>query len=273
MRRIIILLFMLVFITPVPAVADELVLEKGKGIEVCEAYQKSLQGMSLQDMVCGEKADTIYDDVLPPLRMPLCCEEGISNSTKDFKRPKWERLDLRENKELLRKIIKLFAMGDQFAEMEIMDLDDNAFKEFAKRTGLRYNPTYTMDALYKTSADIDNDGKAEKILLYQDAICMYTHVYSRPLFVLDEAKKQIDLKKTEPLMQNPFGKDLKSKAQDHLYQLYQIFFYKSKAYFDKWNMRDKTLSVYKQSKGEVKEICKYQYEQNSKNKEEEGHEN
>jgi len=263
MRKMILILVLVLFLLPVAALADELVLVKGKGVEVCEAYHKELQGMSLQDMVCGTESDfiTLYDDV--HVNIPLCCEEKISNSTQDFKRPKWERLDLRENKELVKRIEKFFAVGDQFAEMKITDLDDNAFNEFTKLTGLRYNPTYTLNALYKTSVDIDNDGKAEKVLLYQDAICMYTHVYSRPLFVLNESKNLIDVKKTEPLLQNPFPRHLRAKAVNHLYQLYDIFLYKSNVYFDKWNVYDWTLTVYKLSKDRGSKVCQYKYKTNN----------
>lgn len=236
MKKIGILFFALALL-PAAGWAGELKLIKGKGVEVCKAYQKSLQSMSLQDMVCGEKADT-----------------------KDFKRPKWGKLDFSGNKELLKKISNFISYGDQFAEdkgfgFEI--LSEKLWQE-SEVMGQKFPPMY---ALYTTKVDVDNDGMAERILLFREYICMFTRVYSRPLFVLDEAKNQIDVEKTEPLLQNPFPRDIKAKAINHLYQLYDIFFYRGKTYFDKWNMRDKTLNIYKQSKNETKEVCSYKYQE------------
>lgn len=242
MRKNIILLFILVFISPVSAFTDKLVLEKGKGVEVCEAYIEHIKNLSLQEMVCGEKTET-----------------------ETIKRPKWERLELKENKELFKKIQKFLSDGDQFAEMKIMD-DEKQFEE------LMDNMYTRSDALYKATVNIDNDSKAEKVLRYSEGLCMESHVYARPLLILDADKNLINPVQTEPLLQNPFGKDIKSKAQNHFYQLYDIFSFKNTTYFDKWNMRDWTLSVYNLSKSKVREVCKYKYEQTLINKEE-SHEN
>ncbi|MBU2591192.1 MAG: hypothetical protein KKC21_04140 [Nitrospinae bacterium] len=150
LKKITAITFVCLFIFPTLTFADELILVKGKGVEVCEAYHKELQGMSLQDMVCGKGTDfiTVLD---VKIRIPLCCEEEISNSTQDFKRPKWERLDLRENKELVKKIHKFYGVGDQFGKLRALD-EDNGFEKLMDEMYTR------MDALYKTSVDIDNDG-------------------------------------------------------------------------------------------------------------------
>jgi hypothetical protein len=114
--------------------------------------------------------------------------------------------------------------------------------------------------MFFTTVDIDNDGRQERIILYNHAQCMFTHAYSRVLLVLDEVNNQIDVKKTEPLLQNTTDPraDIRSKA-DGLYQMYDVFFYKDQTYFDKWNMRNWTLSVYIDSKGITKEVCNYKY--------------
>ena len=240
MRRKILLMFVWLFVFSTLAFADEYVLVKGKGVEVCEAHLKNLKTMNLYRMVC--ERNEYYPEA-----------NGI-------KRPKWERLDLRENKEIVKRIHKFFSYGDQFAEMKIMD-DEKQFEELMEVIYLKSH------ALYKAAMDIDNDGKAEKILLYSDGFCMETHVYSRPLFVLDENKNLIDVRKTEPLLRNPFPRNLRAKAVNSGYQLYDIFIYKKETYFDKWNMRDWTLTVYKLSKGSGREVCKYKYKQTLKNKE------
>jgi len=70
-------------------------------------------------------------------------------------------------------------------------------------------------------ADVDNDGKQEKIILYTDGRCMETHAYSRALLMLDEVNNQIDVKKTEPLLQNTTDPraDIRSKAVESNYQM------------------------------------------------------
>jgi hypothetical protein len=119
------------------------------------------------------------------------------------------------------------------------------------------------DTMYFTSVDINNDGKPEKIILYNDARCMYTHVYSRALFVLDDANNQIDVEKTEPLLQNgDTHADIKIKVHVN-YHVYDVFFYKNRTYFDIWNMNywTSTLSVYILSEGKTKEVCNYKYKE------------
>jgi hypothetical protein len=109
--------------------------------------------------------------------------------------------------------------------------------------------------------DIDNDNKEERICVYSEGRCMYSHVYARPLLILDKTRNLIDIKKTEPVMQNPFGNlyDIKGKAANHIYQLYDVFMYKNVKYFDKWNIVDWTLTVYYLSSGKVEEVCTYMY--------------
>ena len=109
--------------------------------------------------------------------------------------------------------------------------------------------------------DIDNDGKLEKALLYHARLCNIErrYYYARPLLVLDKAKNQIDVEKTEPLLQNPFPNNLQAKAVNHDYQLYDVILHKNIIYFDKWNARDWTVIIYKLAKNETKEICKYKY--------------
>jgi len=82
--------------------------------------------------------------------------------------------------------------------------------------------------------------------------------------VLDEVNNQIDVKKTEPLLQNTTDPraDIRSKA-DSLYQMYDVFFYKDQTYFDKWDIYNWTLSVYIDSKGKTKEVCNYKYKNES----------
>ncbi|MBI3399770.1 MAG: hypothetical protein HY026_11160 [Deltaproteobacteria bacterium] len=219
----------------------EYVLKKGQGVEVCEAHFKNLETLTLNEMVC--QRDESYPEA-----------NGITM-------PKWEELDLKENKELVKRIGKFFTFGDQFIKDEMLDSEGY----FNSQT-LKYN------SLKKTTADIDNDGKPEIVMLYREPRCdverniAYNIPYSRSLFVLDEAKNQIDVKKTEPLLQNisKSGYDIKTKAIESIYRLYDVFFYKKDTYFDKWFIRDWTLTVYKLSNDRGSEVCRYKYEQKLK---------
>ena len=175
-------------------------------------------------------------------------------------RPKWEEVDLKENKELIKRITKFFSNGDQFSDFELID-NEKEFEKYFNDHVLKYN------LLTKTVVDIDNDGKPETVMLYRKPRCntdrnaAYNIPYSRPLFVFDKDKNLIDIKKTEPFLQNPFGHlyDVKGKAMGYKYQIYDIFFYKNRTYFDKWNVRDWSLKVYIQSKDKTKEVCTYKY--------------
>jgi hypothetical protein len=234
------LALLIILTLPYTISADELVLVKGKGCSVCEAHYKNLRSLELNDMVC--ERDKSYPE-----------KNGIT-------RPKWEVVDLRENKELIKKITKFFSKGDQFGASKLVD-NEKEFEKYFNENVEKYN------LLIRSRVDIGNIGKPETVLLYREPRCdtvrnyEYNIPYSRVLFVLDEAKNLIDVKKTEPLLQNPFAHlyEVGGKAQGYLYQIYDIFIYKNRTYFDKWNVYDWTLSVYIQSNGKAKEVCKYKY--------------
>jgi hypothetical protein len=241
MRKLIFAFILLLF--PVVAFADELKLVKGKGVPVCEAHLKNLKSMDFQDMICHREK---YPE------------------NREIKRPKWEQLDLRENKELLKKTLKFLSHGgDQFAKD--IDLDDEkTFEKNLKEFWVESKEYPAMYILYTAKVDINNDGKPEKILLYGKGICMLTRVFSRPLLVLTEDRTKIDVEKTRSLLQNirqsdPLSSDIKAQTTENLYRLYDVFFYKHSTYFDKWNEYDLTLSVYRLSKDKTKEVCKYKY--------------
>jgi len=234
-RKIFLFILFVVLALPYAVFAGELVLVKGKGVPVCEAHYKNLKELNfVEHMVC--ERDKNYPE-----------QNGIT-------RPKWKELDLKENKELLKKIKKFLEGGDQFEKIKMYD-DKDEYESYLEEL-LRFG-----DTMFFTMVDIDNDGKQEKIILYNDGRCMDTHVYSRALLVLDEVNNQVDVRKTEPLLQNTTDPraDIRSKAGESNYQMYDVFFYKDQTYFDKWNMRNWTLSVYIDSKGKTREVCNYKY--------------
>ncbi|MBI3354455.1 MAG: hypothetical protein HY034_06170 [Nitrospirae bacterium] len=229
-KKMVLVFVLLLF--PSISFADELVLEKGKGVAVCEAYLESIKRLSLQEMVCGEKLES-----------------------NDIKRPKWERLELKENKELTRKIEKFLEGGDQFVKVKMYD-DEKEFEHYL-------NGPLKNSFIRIAEVDIANSGKAEKVLLYNARLCKIErrYYYARPLLILDEAKNQIDVKKTEPLLQNTTKEDadIGLLAIGHEYKAYDILFYKDTAYFNRWDVDDWTLTVYRQLNNKVKEVCMYKY--------------
>ncbi|OHB60598.1 MAG: hypothetical protein A2167_08020 [Planctomycetes bacterium RBG_13_46_10] len=232
--------FVVVLALPYSVFAGELSLIKGKGVPVCEAHYKNLKELKfLKYMVC--ERDKYYPE-----------QNGIT-------RPKWKELDLRKNKELVKKIEKFFQTGDQLAKSVDFD-DEKQFDKLIERW-IKSEKFPASRILYVTEIDINNDHKVEKIVLYSQALCMESHWYARPLAILDKDKNQIDVEKTMPLLQNVglANTDLKTKAIESIYRLYDVFFYENKTYFDKWNAYDLTLSVYNQSKDKTKEVCKYKY--------------
>jgi hypothetical protein len=233
-KKIVLFILFAVLALPYAVFAGELVLIKGKGVPVCEAHYKNLKELNfIEEMVC--ERDKYYPE-----------QNGIT-------RPKWQELDLKENKELVKKIHKFLGYGDQFKKIEMYD-DKDEYEKYLNVISL------VGDRMFFTMVDINNDGKQEKVILYNDARCMYTHAYSRVLLVLDEVNSQIDVKKTEPLLQNTTDPraDIRSKA-DGLYQMYDVFLYKDQTYFDSWDTYDRTGTVYIESKGKTREVCSYKY--------------
>jgi hypothetical protein len=198
------------------------VLVKGKGIPICEAHFKNLKSLSLNEMVC--RSDEFYPE-----------GNGIT-------RPEWEEIDLKKNKELVKRIEKYFDFGDQNAKREMYDNE----KEFDRYLDIILK---IGDEIYLSNIDIDNDGKKEKILFYYSGRCMYTHVYSRTLLVWDEHDNLINENTTKSICHDTIG----------VYQIYDVLLYKNRTYFDRWNVRDWTLHVYIHSEGKTKEVCKYKY--------------
>jgi len=58
--------------------------------------------------------------------------------------------------------------------------------------------------------------------------------------------------------------DIRGKAVNHGYQLYDVFIYENMTFFDKWNVYDWTLTVYKISGIEVNNVCKFKYSKESR---------
>jgi hypothetical protein len=241
MKKILMVLFLVFVPVLCWAGASELVMVKGQGVPVCEAHFKNLRSLELNEMVC--ERDESYPE-----------ENGIT-------RPEWAEVDLRENKELIKRMHKFFSIGDQFGAFKLFD-DEKEFESYFNDHISKY------DSLRQATVDIGNNGKPEIVMLYREPRCdvyrniAYNIPYSRALFVFDKDKNIIDIKNTEPLLQNSGNPnaDIATKVLG-LYQIYDIFSYNGQTYFDKWNVDDWTLSVYIQSKDKTKKVCNYKYKE------------
>ena len=234
MRKMMVTMAIILFLFPALGTAEEFVFEKGKGVEVCEAYHKNIELYHPRDIACDRKFDPEF---------------------KDFKKPQWEKWDLTENRDLAIKIKKFMLYGDQFAK--IPDLDDKG--RLVK--DLKHDPYFIADAMHFARIDINNDGDLENIIMYNEKRCMESRFFSRLLLVLSQDKTLIDDKKTDPLMQNPSsGSSLKARMMSHDFNTYDVFTYKGRTYFDDWFGRGffckETLKVYELSHNKAKEICR-----------------
>jgi hypothetical protein len=194
--------------TPIFRPVDNYVFVKGKGVEVCEAYYKNLTAYRAEE---------------------IACERKFRPELVDFKKPVWRNLDIAKNKDLAIKIFKFTTWGDQFK------VDPDLDKEKNENRG-HFNNAYMLIA----SVDIDNDSRPENVLLYDDGGCVHAaHVYWKPLLVLNDEMDLVDAVRTKPLLPEPIIGDknnIKNRVAVLNYEIYDVFYYKDKVYYDRWSL-------------------------------------
>lgn len=247
--------------------AGEYVMEKGKGVELCEVYKKELETLKIPDSLMCQIwmwGDSKYE------------------FSKDFKRLIWKKLDLKKkkNRELYRQYLNYTSGSTLYNNNATLN------REIENR-----NDRGQESDLYTISIDLDNDGKKENLLLYRQGFCPEREIFLAELFILTTDSTMIDSK--HPI-QKIFERDLEmlhgggtQNRAVHVFQyknsVYigkycgdlgskigkQIEYWKSKGKsvdiknYDRRGCReDNTLSVYKISNGAVDEVCKYQYKNN-----------
>jgi len=211
-------------------------VEKGRGIELCDLYYRNLSLFNPVDIACQRRFD-------PEFSM--------------FTKPTWEKWDLNEHRSVAIKIKKLLHYTDQ--SCSVPDLDDPKIMEMDLS---RDSPYFLQDSAMLSRIDIDNDGKMETVVLYSEGRCMDMHVFSKPLVVLNDARTLVDVEQTSLLAQNPSsGTALYSRMASHDYNLYDVFFYKGRVLFDRWSgdgyFCNDYLSVFEISNHTTREICSY----------------
>lgn len=219
------------------AYAGQYVLEKGKGVEVCEAYGKTLNSLKPTNM-----------------RKPFVGIRPINPEFKDFSKPNREDRVLPEdsfidelNGFLWRRDINpvyFIPVTDWPKWRGTPEQENQAWETFV-------NDRHRWHFLDYAKVDIDNDGKVEQIALNNRA------GVGGILIVLNAQNNGVDEEKTELVMQHPSRKEqglgefrklfpaerltpIREKygytaVEDLLHGgSYDVFMYKGRTYFDLW---------------------------------------
>jgi len=151
-------------VTTAPALAGQYVLEKGQGLDVCEAYKRNFES---------------FDNL-----MPMACERKYDPTIKGFSSPPWQRLDLQKHFELYKKadIYRQRISG----RLSKADADEYISHAAERARGLKAE-------LYLARLDLDGDGKLTNVLAIREMTCGPYHTGERTrLYVLNETLTDID---------------------------------------------------------------------------------
>lgn len=218
-------------------------LIKGKGVEVCEAYQKNLNSFKPQE--------------------PMICVREINPEMKDFKKPDWVEPDLAQARALEFDMAKMTSRVLNRPEPR----DESKIKVFtAKDSGW---PMWRWIA----KVDIDNDGVPDMLLKKQEGDCM-SHAFSVNIAVLAKDGKHYNLEASQYIdadfsaLVGQLNKDPKpwnrrtagiAKSDFSGYSLYDVFLYKGVTYFDLWEINKERLHVFLRRNNKTREICTYRF--------------
>ena len=197
---------------------------KGKGVEVCEDYLKNIN----------------------EYEYPMICEREISKDIKSLKAIKWTELDLRED-------VTLYKQGYMFVNGYTKKKDwgyrnENNFKLYMEDA-----IKFKWDTMRMSLIDMDNDGKAEKIIKFSNGRCLDTHVYGTALIWVNDMENNVNVEKSWLLSFDDI-------AGRYNYHLYDAFMHKGATYFDEISFRKKRyLDVYKMKGNKVENVCKFYF--------------
>lgn len=225
-------------VTTVAVFAAQYELVKGKGVKVCEIYKSTLNASH-------------------PLE-PLTCERVVRQDYSDLKIPKWERIDLWENRALYWDI-RQFLEGRE--NLGVMTKEEEGW--INRRSRLALSPH-----LFVAVIDIENNGKRENVLMYKNGICGQAEkTYATALFVRKGSGQTIDRGKTQLLLQNTDRNrktgEVVSAPLNYVYNTYGVFEYDKAVYFDRVDGRAMSrdgLSVYTIENGTAKLVCEMHFQ-------------
>lgn len=208
MRKIGIMFFALVVMLPAISWAGEYVLEKGKGVEVCEVYKKNLES---------------FNDP-----QPMMCERKINPEFKDFEKPVWEKVDLEEHRELFRRLLRYQGSDrNQFNQTTYDDNELNSYIKDQKQLG------YPFVSSTKFSITPYKNWPSD-ILIYSAGACPYgPPFYASNLYILleDPSVKDAMIDAANPLEKLLRTEISPNNGRDTVVDL---FHYKGVPYIDKY---------------------------------------
>lgn len=233
------LLLLVVFLTAVSplAHAGDYQLILGEQEDVCEACKRNLERMAVHP----------------------ACERDYSGQL-GLGAPEWKPFDVGSHIGAMERALRYLATGDEFSEDRYTS-DEDQYWDPVRRIGTKEEPW-----AYWAQVDINNDGKTEPVLKLHSALCnlrndgSFGRAYSAPIVVLNENLSGIDRALTDLVVQNPH-KDGSGPGETN-YQLYGVFSFKGKTYFDRWNDTESgdenerfTLSIYESKGDKTRKLC------------------
>lgn len=269
--------------TIVPALAGQYELIQGKGVEVCEAYEKNLNSFKpRQPFRCGRPVNPEYKDFTKPvfkgpLDMVVPGQDARSYPVvKKIGRFLWER-----------DANPIYYFSAAWSTWRgTPEQYERAWQKFSYG-----RERYYMDRWKIAEVDIDNDGKPDAV--YRDGQCSTGML----LLVVNKDMTDIDRTKTPLVMPHPSRKEQRlgefrplagreivgdshphkkfgrTPVEDSLSGAsYDVFRYKNKVYFDLWWSRHPDykgeldflvggpLRVYMIENKQTREICTYKYQ-------------
>lgn len=256
---------------PLVAEADRYELVKGKGVEVCEAYEKNL--------------NSFYPAI------PMNCQRQISPKFKEFSKPKWHRIDVTTG--VMPKIDE-FVWKHYTNPVTYVPQHEWTSWRGTKEQLAEARRSYEADRQGRflighlvSKVDIDNDGIQDNV--YLDRAC---NAYGALLLVLNQRGTDVDHKKTELIERQPIraaqghgelrhlGKG-EERAPDLMklgivpvsdalhHASYDVFVYRNVTYFDFWwrprpsyksgspYLKYGPLRVFRAKRSNVAEVCAY----------------
>ncbi len=218
------------------AAAGEYEIVHGQGQELCEVCQQNLQRMT-EHPACERTYDT-----------------GLGLAA-----PEWKPFDVVQHLDTMKQVVKFLRTGNEFAQ------DDYVMGEEQYEYYLRASSSRKGQWAYLAQADINNNRKPDYVLRMPGGSCSRrgeggSGAYSAPIVVLRDDLRGIDRNLTDLVVQNP-EREIRLPG-DTTYQLYSVFTYKGKTYFDRWNdagvdgeSQRSTLTIYESRDGETKKRC------------------
>lgn len=189
--------------------AEDYKLVLGEGVDVCDACKQNLERMTKH----------------PACEREYSAELGLGT-------PGWKLFDVAKHLGAMKQVMKYLATGNEFAK------DDYVMGEEQYELYLKRSIGDRQQQVSMALADIDNDGRLDSVLRWAGGPCNRrlqggSGAYSSSIVVLRKDHSGINRAKTELVMQNP-EREVRMPG-DTNYQMYSVFSFKGKTYFDRWN--------------------------------------